>query len=89
MALEQFHYTTTSGTEIVLPKYKHLKAGLVRRIRKLGPVDQIFTALEEVGTEDDLAVIDEMTQEEMNDFVASWQKDSGVTQGESKASSGS
>lgn len=87
--LEQFHYRTSGGDDVVLPKYKHLKAGLVRQIRKLAPVDQIFTALEAVADEATLAIVDDLTQDEMNALISAWQKDSGVTQGESPASSGS
>lgn len=89
MATEKFHYTTEAGDKIVLPRYKHLKAGLIRRVRKLSQVDQIFTALEEVGDEKVLAILDDLDQTEMNDFVAAWQSDSQVKPGESKASSDS
>lgn len=89
MATEKFHYTTEGGAEVVLPKYKNLKAGLIRSIRKLSPVDQIFTAVEAVADEATLAIIDDLGQEECNALIEAWQKDSGVTAGESKASSGS
>lgn len=85
--MEKFHYTMPDGTEIELPKYKNLKAGLIRKIRKLSPVDQIFTTLEEVAPATALAAIDELDQEQCNALVAAWQADSGVTAGESKASS--
>lgn len=87
MATEKFHYTLPAGDEIVLPKYKFLKAGLIRKIRRMSPVDQVFTALEAVADDTTLALIDDLDQEECNALIAAWQSDSGVTQGESKASS--
>lgn len=86
MALEKFHHTTESGQKIVLPKYKYLKAGLIRSIRRLSAVDQIFSALEAVADEATLAILDELTQDEMNEIVKAWQEDSKISAGESAAS---
>ena len=89
MATELFHHTLPSGETVTLPKYKNLRAGLIRKIRKLAPIDQIFTVLEEVASPAVLALIDDLDQEQCNDLVQAWQNDSGLTAGESKASSGS
>lgn len=88
--LEKFQYTAAeSGVKIALPKFKHLPVGLVRKARGLSQVEQIFTVVEAVADEKTLAEIDKLTTEEFNAFVAEWQKDSGVTQGESTASAAS
>lgn len=89
MALEKFHYTTESGKSITLPKFKHIAAGVIRKVRKLTMADQIFTALESFGEDKVLAVLDELTQEQFNTFIEAWQEDSKVTPGELKASSDS
>lgn len=89
MTTEKFHYKTPAGDEIIIPKFKHLSAGLIRSVRRSSAEDQIFTALEDVADEDTLAFVDAMTQEQMNDFVLAWREDSGVGVGESKRSSGS
>lgn len=86
MTTERFHYKH-DGHEIALPYMKNLKAGMLRKIRKLPLDDQVFTILEQVASEDDLAILDDMDGDELNAFIAAWQEASGVTLGESQASS--
>jgi hypothetical protein len=83
--MEKFHHKTPYG-EIVIPKFKHVPAGVIRATRRSSQADQIFTALESFKDEKALAVVDQLTSEELNDFVKAWQSDSGVTAGESPAS---
>lgn len=85
MSLEKFHHQFNDA-EIVLPKFKHIPVGVVRKVRRQGEAEQIFTVLEAVADDATLEVIDSMNTEEMQEMVAAWQRDSGVTVGESSAS---
>ncbi|NIL86513.1 hypothetical protein RhoFasGS6_03917 [Rhodococcus fascians] len=46
--LGDFSFTTEDGTKIVLPPFKSVKPGVMRKIRKLDQADQFFTILETV-----------------------------------------
>lgn len=85
MALEKFHYDH-NGQTVVLPKFKHTPAGVVRKVRSKSEAEQIFTVLEALADDDALAIIDTMDTEQLQAFIAAWQKDSNVTVGESSAS---
>lgn len=83
---EQFHWTSESGVEIVLPHMNKIKAGIIRRHRNSEPVDFIFSVLEEVADEENLAKADDLETEEINALFEDWQKAS-VAVGESQRSS--
>jgi uncharacterized protein YecE (DUF72 family) len=51
-------------TEIVL------SPGFMRATRRMDDVDAMFTFLEELATDDQLAIIDKMTRQEFNDTIA-------------------
>lgn len=87
MAKEKFHFKSKEGVEIVLPRFGNLPAGLFRKVRKLEPADQMFTLLEELLSEEELAVYDELTQEDANRLAADWQSESGAPVGKSSGSS--
>lgn len=87
MTTELFHHTTASGTEITLPKFKSVPAGVVRKLRKEDTVGFVFGVLEALAGEDALAAIDGLDMDEFTALTQAWQKDSGVTSGESGASS--
>lgn len=87
MVAEKYHHTLPDGQKITLPKYKHIPAGLARKARKEPAGDQIWTFLEALCSEDDLAKLDALSLEEFAELAAEWQKDSRVSQGESSASS--
>lgn len=86
MTMEKFHYKLPDGHEIVLPKMENVKTGIMRKTRKLAPLDQVFTMLEALLTEEDLAHTDDMDREEFNDLMEAWRADSSVSVGESSAS---
>lgn len=88
MATEKFHYQSKAGDKIVLPKFDQIPAGVIRRTRNLPPEDQMFAVLEAfLGDEsDELAAIDKLPTGELQEFVSAWQKDAGLTVGESSAS---
>ncbi|MEQ6899012.1 hypothetical protein [Microbacterium sp. KR10-403] len=87
MATEKFHYTSKSGKKITLPKFgQGIKAGFIRRIRKLSEGEQVFEFIEAVADEKTLEVIDDFDTAELGEFFGAWQKDAGVGVGESSAS---
>lgn len=85
MALEKFHYDH-DGREIILPKFRTMPIGIVRKSRKLGETEQLFSIIEAMADADALAVIDDMDVDGLKDLFQKWQADSGVTVGESSAS---
>lgn len=86
MTTEHFHWTSPSGVEITLPHMARLKAGLLRRVRRLDPVDASFTMLEEVADEANMAKIDDLQIEDLNALATAWQEAS-ANLGESGPSS--
>lgn len=83
---EKFHWTAPDGTEIVLPHVGKIKSGVLRRIRKADPVDQVFTLVEAVADEETLAKIDDLDSADLNSLFEEWQK-AGASVGESSRSS--
>lgn len=81
--MEQFHYPLPDGSEIVVPKYKHVPAGIARKARNQHVGNQIWTFLEELLTPAQLEPLDALTVEQFGEFAQAWQKDSTVTPGES------
>ena len=82
-----FHFEH-NGRSYTLPRFGKWKAGLTRRIRKLGEVDAMFTILEEVADEETLAAIDDMDETQLAQLIESWVEHAGgVTLGESGSSS--
>lgn len=82
MALEKFHYEYC-GKKFTLPKFDQLPFGVIRKLRKLPDEEQFFQMFELSADEKALAVIDQMGMKDIEKLVEAWQKDAGVTQGES------
>jgi len=82
---EKFHYQY-DGDNIVIPHVKQLPTGVLRRARKLEGIDQAFTILEDIAA-DHIDVIDRMPLSDLEQFLSAWQEASGVSLGESVASS--
>lgn len=84
MATEKFHFTV-DGTTVTLPKFSNLPFGVARKIRKEKDEEQIFVLIEELLKKDKktLDFIDTLTVEQVGDLFVAWQKDAGVTVGES------
>lgn len=91
MATEKFHYTTESKKKVTLPKFGNLPFGIIRKLRTEDEIEQFFLLFEEVFKNDpgQLAIIDDMGQDEVLELMTAWQKDSGVSVGESEESSDS
>lgn len=85
MALEKFTYKVGTRT-ISLPKFDNIPFGTIRKLRKESKEEQFFGLLESVAAAKDLALIDTLGQKEVADLMDAWQKDSGVSLGESSAS---
>lgn len=77
-----YEYTTDSGVTITLPGFNTVKPGVVRKIRKLGEVDQFFTVLETLATTETVEIIDEFEADEFDRFQRGWYKHAGVDLGE-------
>lgn len=86
---DKFHHKLEDGREIVLPHFKHVPFGVVRKLRKENDAEQMFTLVEEVADDDTLAIIDTLGMEDIDQLFTEWQEASKVTAGESSASSDS
>lgn len=75
--------TDIDGVEVRMPSLSYLKPGLIRKIRRLGDVDAMYTLMELVLDESALAVIDEMDPDAYGNFLEEWREHSGVALGES------
>ncbi|MEU2256171.1 hypothetical protein ABZ540_23665 [Nocardia xishanensis] len=69
--------------EVRLPSLSYLKPGLIRRIRRLGDVDAMYTLLELTLPAEALAAIDDMDPDEYHALLDAWRTHSGVNLGES------
>ncbi|MFI1915932.1 hypothetical protein [Nocardia sp. NPDC020380] len=79
---DDFFYRV-NGVEIQLPSLTYLKPGLVRRIRRLGDVDAMYTLLELSLTPEALAALDDMDPDGYHDMLEAWRAHSGISLGES------
>lgn len=84
---EKFHYPLPDGGEIIVPRYKHVPAGLARKSRDQNVGNQIMTFLEALCTPEELDKLDALSLEQFGEFAQAWQKDSALKPGESTASS--
>lgn len=85
MSDEKFTWTSPDGVTITLPSMNRIKAGVIRRNRKLDPVDAAFSVIEEVADPTEIEKLDELDTEELNACFEAWQ--AGVSVGESSGSS--
>jgi hypothetical protein len=82
-----FEHTFANGKTVSVPKFKKVMTfGRARKLRALSEAEQMFTIFEDICDEKTLAVLDEMDADETSEFFEAWQADSGVTTGESTAS---
>ncbi|WP_157978752.1 hypothetical protein [Nocardia aurea] len=79
---DEFVYDV-DGIEVRLPSLSYLKPGLIRRIRRLGDVDAMYTLLELVLAPESLAVLDDMEPDAYHALLEAWRTHSGVNLGES------
>ncbi|MRH86183.1 hypothetical protein GFY24_01665 [Nocardia sp. SYP-A9097] len=79
---DDFSYRV-NGIDIELPSLSYLKPGLVRRIRRLGDVDAMYTLLELTLTPEALAALDDMDPDAYHELLEAWRAHSGISLGES------
>jgi hypothetical protein len=72
MTTEQFHWTSTSGVEIVLPRLGKIKASLLRKHRTKVGDDYVFSMLEDLADDETLAKIDDLDADELNELAEKW-----------------
>lgn len=77
------YITDVGGIEVALPSLSYMKPGLIRKIRRLGDVDAMYTLLELVLDDKALAAIDDMDPDEYAALLEGWREHSGVSLGES------
>ncbi|MEU2106496.1 hypothetical protein [Nocardia sp. NPDC019255] len=82
---EPFEYMV-GKTKIVLPSLTWLKPGVFRKIRNMDGLNRLYALLEMSLNEKQLAAVDDMEPDEFNDMCQAWNDHSGITLGESKAS---
>ncbi len=87
MTMERFHHTV-GKTKITLPKFDQVFTtfGEVRAFRRLETGEQMFALIEKAADEANLKKIDGLSFPEVQELVVAWQRDAGVTVGESSAS---
>ncbi|PVE94991.1 hypothetical protein [Microbacterium sp. TPD7012] len=87
MTLEKFHHTV-GKQKITLPKFDQVFTtfGEVREFRRLDSGEQMFALIEKAADAANLKKIDALTVPEVKDLLVAWQRDAGVTVGESSAS---
>lgn len=87
MSTEKFHHEV-AGKKITLPYLTAMPFGVARRIRKLDdPVDIVFEMFEAMADARNMKLIDQLPVDKAVELFAAWEKASGVTLGESEASS--
>lgn len=86
MALEKFHYDSPHG-KITATRMQNLPMGIARKARKLEPSDALFEMIEAALDAKSLTVFDKLDREQFAAFQQAWTEDSGVSLGESSASS--
>lgn len=70
-----------NGETFTLPPSSSIKAGMLRRFRKLSDLDLAFSILEEIADADALAALDDMEIAEFNQAVTDWQSHIGLDAG--------
>lgn len=90
MTTERFHHTV-GKTKITLPKFDQVFTtfGQVREFRRLDAGEQMFALIEKAADAANLKKIDTLSIDQVKDLLVAWQRDAGVTVGESSASASS
>lgn len=74
---DKFEYEI-DGAIIRLPQMSKLPVRVLRKVRKLDQADQMFTLLEELLTEDELSMVDELDSVGLEDLMRAWNSDAGI-----------
>ena len=76
---DPFTYNAKNGDAITVPSFGAAPAGLIRRVRHLEELDQVFTMLEELADADALAAVDRLGLVEFAEFTEAWQEAAGAS----------
>ncbi len=87
--MEKFHHVLPDGYELVLPRFENVSVGVIRKTRRLAPLDQAFSILEELLSPEALEHLDTLDRAEFNELSKRWRDASEIGPGESSASSSS
>lgn len=77
-----FVWTAPDGRKVKFKPYNRLPFSLFRNARTVSELESIFAFIEYAVPEKDQKVLDDCTIEEINDAIAAWQADAGVSPGE-------
>lgn len=77
--MTDFTWTSPDGVDITLPSMDTLPAGVYRRHRNEEPASFVFSVLEEMSDEENLAKADEIPLPQIGDLFVAWQKAAGAT----------
>jgi hypothetical protein len=87
LAQNQFEFTAPDGVTYRIPKAKYMKTGDVERLAAMGDQNVKITDLLDLFGEGAAAkAVRELDVEQLQGLMEAWQQDSGITVGESSAS---
>ncbi|GAA4758767.1 hypothetical protein [Gordonia alkaliphila] len=90
MTTEQFHYTipaaksaTGKAHKITLPPFKQVPFGIMRKVRRVDPGEQVFEIFDQLVDKgklspEDSEALDVFTVEEIGELMKEWQEHSGA-----------
>jgi hypothetical protein len=82
---EVFVFTASDGTTVglaVMSGDRRPKPGMLRKLRKQPALEQMWTVIEIVASENALAVSDEFTDKDYSEMYRQWTEYIGITPGE-------
>lgn len=71
---ELFQWVSPSGVTVHLPYRGAISSGALRAVRRMDPVDAMYSLMELVLDPDELAATDGMTLAEVNQLWQDWQE---------------
>ena len=77
--MSDFTWTSPSGGEVTLPPLNSVPGGVLRRHRKLDELDFLFSVLEDVATDEQIAQVDALGLSDLNAMFEAWQKNAKVS----------
>lgn len=74
-----FTWETPDGDTISLPSLNAITAGMIRKYRKLPEMDFMFSILEDVVPEAELAKVDNLGVSDVERMFVAWQESEGAS----------
>lgn len=69
---EQFHFTTSGGVEIVVPRMGSIKGKRLRETRKMNHEDRSWELLWEIASDEAKDAIDNMSSDDVVKMLNKW-----------------